>query len=126
MPCRLGTGPLDHHRKLALNLFHPSVAAQDLSNDIGVPYNLLWTIDGAQNGPALMSGALDVQQDGWVAWGFPESPGSGMLGGSALLVKTDPGLPSGAHSATTVTAYSTFPFCLAGTGPWNLTKSKEC
>ena len=78
------------------------MAVQDLSNDIGVPYNLLWTIDGAPNGPALMSGALDVQQDGWVAWGFPQSPGSGMLGGSALLVKTDPGTPSGAQSATTV------------------------
>ena len=56
---------------------------------------MLWNIDTAQNGAALMTGALDVQQDGWAAWGFPASPGSGMLGGSVLLIKADNSTPSG-------------------------------
>jgi len=70
---------------------------QDLSSDIGTSYNLLWTIDSAQNGASLMTGAMDVQQDGWAAFGFPQTAGSGMLGGSALLVKKNASSPSGVH-----------------------------
>ena len=92
------------------------MSLQDLSSDIGVPYNLLWTINGPQNGPALMSGALDVQQDGWAAWGFPQTPGSGMLGGSVLLVKSDAGLPSGLHTCSNVSSCNTLTSFLAGTG----------
>lgn len=65
---------------------------------------MLWNIDTAQNGAALMTGALDVQQDGWAAWGFPASPGSGMLGGSVLLIKADNSTPSGLQHGLNVAA----------------------
>lgn len=75
---------------------------QDVSTGLGNAagsYNLLWTIDSGAGGAALMTGALDVQQDGWAAFGFPQSPGSGMLGGSVFLVKNDASSPSGVRQA---------------------------
>ncbi|CAL8468982.1 g8523 [Coccomyxa elongata] len=71
-------------------------ACQDLSSTIGAPYNLLWSLTDEGNGSSIMSGALDVQSTGWAAFGLPETPGSGMLGGSAVVVKSNRSAPSGA------------------------------
>ncbi|BDA43017.1 probable cytochrome b561 and DOMON domain-containing protein At3g61 at C-terminar half [Coccomyxa sp. Obi] len=74
----------------------PFKACQDLSSIIGAPYNLLWSLTDEGNGSSIMSGALDVQSTGWAAFGLPETPGSGMLGGSAVIVKANTSAPSGA------------------------------
>ncbi len=62
---------------------------------MGAPYNLLWSLTDEGNGSSVMSGALDVQSTGWAAFGLPAAPGSGMLGGSAVVVKTNSSAPSG-------------------------------
>lgn len=73
-------------------------ACQDLSSTIGAPYNLLWSLTDEGNGSSIMSGALDVQSTGWAAFGLPQTPGSGMLGGSAVVVKSNRSAPSGSSS----------------------------
>lgn len=70
-------------------------ACQDLSSTVNAPYNLLWNLTDEGNGSSILSGAINVQSIGWAAFGFPQSPGSGMLGGSALVVKADANASSG-------------------------------
>ena len=82
---------------LAFDGQHQTFAAcHDLSANIGTSYNLLWSVADVGNGSSVLSAAMDVQQDGWAGFGFPASATSGMVGGSAIIVKRDNASATGA------------------------------
>ena len=69
----------------------------DLNATLGTDYNLLWSVlDSGTGSGSILSAAIDAQQPGgWAAFGFPAAPNSGMIGGSAMIVKADPKSPTG-------------------------------
>ena len=72
-------------------------SCMDLNATLGIEYNLLWSVlDSGNASGSILSAAIDAQQPGgWAAFGFPAAPDSGMIGGSAMIVKADPKSPSG-------------------------------
>jgi hypothetical protein len=84
-------------------------ACQDLSSVIGAPYEVLWSLRDEGNGSSVLTAAINVQSSGWAAFGFPVSPGSGMLGGSAMVVKANASAPSGGFPSVPSFPSSLFP-----------------
>lgn len=65
---------------------------------IGSNYNLAWnlTADPTNSGSSILSMALNATSDGYVAVGFPKTPGQ-MIGSYAMVLKACSTCPSGAE-----------------------------
>jgi hypothetical protein len=73
---------------------------QSLTADLGDDYTVLWNYTPLADGAGGTQGRLDVALDAaakpnsYIAFGIPQTPDT-MVGGSAIIVKTDAAAPSG-------------------------------